>query len=80
MFDKFLITPLIYYFSRTNYCVLVLRLALIQLKVGSVKSVNLSRAKELVKEAVQNKANIVCLPVSLSTDCEIIKLFILQVC
>lgn len=39
-----------------------LRLALIQLKVGMTKSQNLSRARALVKEAVENRANIVCLP------------------
>lgn len=39
-----------------------IRLALLQLKVGANKPQNLQRAKKLVKEAVSNKANVVCLP------------------
>lgn len=38
-------------------------MALLQLKVGANKPQNLQRAKKLVKEAVSNKANVVCLPV-----------------
>ena len=42
-----------------------LRLALIQLAVGKNKATNLCRAAEKVREASQNGANIVVLPVEL---------------
>lgn len=44
------------------------RLALVQLAVGSDKATNLSRASEKVREATQNGANIVVLPVSIPTN------------
>ena len=40
------------------------RIALVQLAVGSDKAANLSRAVLKIKEAAQNGANIVTLPVS----------------
>ena len=39
------------------------RIGLVQLAVGSDKATNLSRAVEKVREASQNGANIVALPV-----------------
>lgn len=41
-----------------------LRIALVQLAVGADKATNLSRASEKVREATENGANIVVLPVS----------------
>lgn len=41
------------------------RLALVQLAVGSDKATNLGRAAEKVREASQNGAKIVALPVEL---------------
>ncbi len=43
-----------------------IRLALIQLAVGGDKAANLTRAEGLVREAAQNGANIVSLPVHIS--------------
>ena len=45
------------------------KLGLIQLAVGSDKATNLSRAVEKVREAAQNGANIVALPVSSGQLC-----------
>lgn len=42
------------------------RVALVQLAVGKDKATNLSRAAEKVREASQNGANIVALPVELT--------------
>ena len=46
-----------------------LRLGLVQLAVGSDKATNLSRAVEKVREASQNGANIVALPVRVQLRC-----------
>ncbi len=43
-----------------------LRLALVQLAVGGDKAANLTRAEGLVREAAQNGANIISLPVHIS--------------
>ena len=53
-----------------------LRLGLVQLAVGSDKATNLSRAVEKVREASQNGANIVALPVRVHLHCLICALVV----